>query len=358
MPTTRSAHLVEFAAAVLRAVEVPDEDAWLVADSLVQADCWGHQSHGLLRLPWYVDRIRSGVMQPRTRSELVVDAGCVAVLDGHDGIGQVLTAQAATTAVDRAEQHGVGAVAVRSSGHFGTAAYFTRMAAQRGCIGILTTNSSPAMAPWGGREKAVGSNPWSIAAPAGRHGCTIVDISNSVVARGKIYLAHQEGREVPDTWAISADGARTTDPLTALAGTILPMGGHKGYAISFMLDVLSGVLTGSSFGRGVHGPYQAEQPSGAGHLFLALDVRRFLPLEEFEARVAALVAEVKSVPLAQGHEEVYYPWELEQRHAARVAERGLELPDRTVSDLERLAVELGLPDRPWAGAAGPRTATA
>ncbi len=311
MPLTDSAQLVEFATDVLRALEVPADDAHLVADSLVQADCWGHQSHGLLRLPWYADRLRSGVMRATTATEVLIDAGCVAVLDGHDGIGQVIAAQAALEATARARQHGVGAAAVRNSGHFGTAAYFTRMAARQGCVGILTTNSSPAMAPWGGRRKAIGSNPWSIAAPAGARGCTIMDISNSIVARGKIYLAEQEGRPIPEDWAISAEGARTTDPLTALAGTILPMGSHKGYAISFMVDVLSGVLTGSGFGSAVHGPYQAEHRSGAGHLFVALDVEHFLPLAQFEARTEALIAEMKAVPLAQGFEEVYYPWELE-----------------------------------------------
>jgi LDH2 family malate/lactate/ureidoglycolate dehydrogenase len=346
MALTNSARMVTLATDVLRALDVPEDDSRLVADSLVQADCWGHQSHGLLRLPWYADRLRSGVMTARTQPELVVDAGCVAVLDGHDGIGQVITAEAAREATTRARQHGVGAVGVRSSGHFGTAAYFTRMAAEQGCVGILTTNSSPAMAPWGGREKAVGSNPWSIAAPAGAHGCTIMDISNSIVARGKIYLAEQEGREVPDNWAMSAEGARTTDPLTALAGTILPMGGHKGYAISFMVDVLSGVLTGSAFGSGVKGPYQAEHRSGAGHLFLALDVEHFLPLAQFEQRMEALIAEVKAVPLAQGFEEIFYPWELEERSARRVAAEGLDLPEKTLGDLERLASEVGLAGHP------------
>lgn len=352
MPTTDSARMSSLATDVLTALEVPADDASLVADSLVQADCWGHQSHGLLRLPWYADRIRSGVMAARTRPELVVDAGCMAVLDGHDGIGQVITAEAARQATERARQHGVGVVGVRRSGHFGTAAYFTRMAAQQGCIGILATNSSPAMAPWGGREKAVGSNPWSIAAPAGANGCTIMDISNSVVARGKIYLAEQQGRQVPEDWAMSTEGVRTTDPLTALAGTILPMGGHKGYAISFMMDVLAGVLTGSAFGSGVTGPYQAEHRSGAGHLYIALNVEHFLPLADFEQRMEAFIAEVKAVPLAEGFEEVYYPWELEERSARRVAAEGLDLPEKTLGDLERLAVEVGLAGHPTLRDAG------
>jgi LDH2 family malate/lactate/ureidoglycolate dehydrogenase len=149
---------------------------------------------------------------------------------------------------------------VRNSNHFGTAAYFTRMAARDGCVAILATNASPAMAPWGGRGRVVGTNPWSIAAPAGRHGVVVMDIANTAVARGKVYVARQRGEAIPAGWAIDADGAPTTDPAAAIAGAILPMAGHKGYAISLMMDVLAGVLTGSAFGAAVGGPYQAEQP--------------------------------------------------------------------------------------------------
>ena len=254
--------LTSFAVAVLAAVGVPDADARLVADSLVTADLWGHQSHGVLRLSWYVNRIRAGVMRPVTTPETVSDTGALVVVDGHDGVGQVLAAHAAREAAGRAHEHGVGVVAVRNSNHFGTAAYFTRMAARDGCVAILATNASPAMAPWGGRRKTVGTNPWSIAAPAGGHDVMVMDIANTAVARGKVYLARQRGEAIPAGWAIDADGAPTTDPAAAIAGVILPMAGHKGYAISLMMDVLSGVLTGSAFGAAVSGPYQVERRSG------------------------------------------------------------------------------------------------
>jgi LDH2 family malate/lactate/ureidoglycolate dehydrogenase len=330
-----------FSAAVLTAHGVPFADATLVADSLVTADLWGHSSHGVLRLPWYIDRIRAGVMDPVTAPELAVDAGPVAVLDGRDGVGQVLTARAAEEALRRAGDHGVGAVGVRNSNHFGTAAYFTRMAPPAGAIAMLTTNASPAMAPWGGRVPTVGTNPWSIAAPAGRHGIVVMDIANTAVARGKIYLARQNKTAIPLGWAVNADGQPTNDTQEAIDGVILPMGGHKGYAISFMMDVLSGVLTGSAFGSSVGGPYQTEQRSGAGHLYLALDVAAFMPVEEFDARMEDLIAEVKSVPRAEGFDEIFYPGELE----ARAEERhrgGLTLPEQTTIDLGRLADETGV----------------
>jgi LDH2 family malate/lactate/ureidoglycolate dehydrogenase len=335
--------LTDFTAAVLGAVGVPDADARLVADSLVTADLWGHQSHGVLRLSWYVNRIRAGVMSPVTAPETVADTGPLAVVDGHDGVGQVLAAFAAREATGRAREHGVGVVAVRNSNHFGTAAYFTRMAARDGCVAILTTNASPAMAPWGGRRKTVGTNPWSVAAPAGRHGVMVMDVANTAVARGKVYLARQRGEPIPPGWATDADGAPTTDPGAAIAGVILPMAGHKGYAISLMMDVLSGVLTGSAFGAAVAGPYQVERRSGCGHLFVALDVAAFGDPDGFARRMEQLVAEVKSVPLAQGFDEVLYPGELEDRATREHLVQGLSLPRQTLDDLRQLAASTGVP---------------
>ena len=151
---------------------------------------------------------------------------------------------------------------MRNSNHFGITMYSTRQAAQ-GCAAALTTNISPAMAPWGGRQMLIGTNPWSIAAPYG-DGAVDLDIANPAVARGRIYLAKQRGEDIPNSWALTADGARTTDTAAAVEGVILPMAGHEGYAISFMMDVLSRALTGSKSGKEVHSSYEANTPSGCG----------------------------------------------------------------------------------------------
>ena len=344
-PRIAAAPLVEFAAAVFASLGVPASDAHLIAESLVRADLWGHQSHGIMRLSWYVERIRAGVMRAETQSERIVDAGAVAVVDGHDGVGQVLATQATREAILRSKAHGIASVAVRNSNHFGTAAYFTRMAPPEGCIALLTTNASPAMAPWGGRQKSVGNNPWSVAAPAGRYSPMVLDIANTVVARGKIYLARQKGLAIPAGWAMSAAGESTTDPVEALAGIILPMGEHKGYGISLMLDVLSGVLSGSAFGTGVHGPYQTENRSGCGHLMICLNIEAFLPLSEFNARMEKLIAEIKSVPLAKGFDEIFYPGEIEIRNEERHLRDGVQLPEQTLVSLANLARETGLESR-------------
>ncbi len=342
MPRIAPDALTEFAAQVLGAHGVPDADARLFADSLVQADLWGHQSHGVLRLSWYAARLAAGVMTPVTAPKVVVDAGAVTVLDGRDGIGQVLAARAMEEAVARAKAHGLGAAAVRRSNHFGTAMYFTRQAAAKDCIGLLTTNASPAMAPWGGKRKAVGNNPWSIAAPAGKYGTVVLDIANTAVARGKLYLAKQRGETIPEGWAMDADGRPTTDPAAGIAGLILPMAGHKGYGISVMMDVLSGVLPGSNFMAGVFGPYQAEEKSGAGHLALALDIAAFRPVQDFVADMERMIGDIKAVPRAAGVEEIFYPGEPEVMADRENRALGLELPDDMIADLAGLADAHGL----------------
>ncbi|MDQ1135410.1 LDH2 family malate/lactate/ureidoglycolate dehydrogenase [Microbacterium sp. SORGH_AS 1204] len=333
------AELRAFVSDVFQSIEVPPTDADLIADSLVAADEWGHQSHGVLRLPWYLERLRTGAMRPVADPTPVVDTGAMLILDGHDGIGQVLTERARIEAVSRAKKHGVGLVGVRNSNHFGTAMYFTRRAAADGCAAILTTNASPAMAPWGGREKRLGTNPWSIAAPYGDK-VVVVDIANTAVARGKIYLARQKGEPIPENWALTQEGARTTDAAEAVHGVILPMAEHKGYAITFMMDVLSGALTGSAVGTQVHGPYEPDKRSGAGHMFIAIDVDTATDVTAYDERVATLVDEVKAVPLAHGQSEVFYPGEIEDRAAAAVvAAGGLLLPEQTVEDLRRVGLE-------------------
>jgi LDH2 family malate/lactate/ureidoglycolate dehydrogenase len=334
--------LRSFGADVLARLGVPRQDAELVSDSLVTADLWGHPSHGVLRLPWYAARLRSGAMRAVTEPTYVVDSGALAVMDGNDGVGQVIADRACADAVGRAGAHGIGVVAVRNSNHFGTAAYWTRRMAEAGCVGILTTNGSPAMAPWGGTARTVGANPWSIATPGGSHPPVVLDIANTGVARGKIYAAAQRGEPIPDTWALDHDGVPTTDPYEAIDGLLAPMAGHKGYAISFLMDVLSGVLTGSGYATDVAGPYVPDRPSRCGHLALALRVDAVIPAEEFAARIDDLIATTKAVPLARGGTEILYPGEMEARAEAAGRTAGAYLPDRTVADLRDLGASCGV----------------
>jgi len=289
-----------------------------------------------------VARLRSGVMTAHTRPETLIDSGPLLLLDGKEGIGQVLADHARLQAVARARQYGIGAVRIRNSNHFGTAMYYTRRAAKDGCVSLLTTNASPAMAPWGGRQKVLGTNPWSLGAPWGDK-VVAVDIANTAVARGKVYLAMNRGEPIPETWALTREGAPTTDPAEGVLGVILPMAGHKGYAITFLMDVLSGALTGSGVGTEVHGPYEPEARSRAGHLFLAIDPSALGDPADYEARVQRLIDEVKDVPLAQGFDEVFYPGEVEDRaEASNVAAGGVTLAADSLADLRRLGADTGV----------------
>ncbi|WP_066160879.1 Ldh family oxidoreductase [Hydrogenophaga pseudoflava] len=343
MPTIASAgQLTAFGQSVLEHHGVPTADAHLLADSLVAAELWGHSSHGMLRLPWYVERLRSGAMQAVTQGALAQDSGAVAVIDGQDGIGQVLTMQAVHAGVERAKRFGVSAVAVRNSNHFGTAAYFTRESARQGCVAFLSTNASPAMAPWGGKVKAIGTNPWSIAAPAGRYGVAVMDIANTAVARGKIYLAAERGEDIPPTWAADEQGVPTTNAKDAIHGLILPMAGHKGYVISFMMDVLSGVLTGSQFGSNIAGPYQADRKSGCGHLLLTINVEALMAQADFAQRMEQLIDEIKAVPAAAGVSDIFFPGELEDRNTAKHLTTGISVADNTWDSLRKLGAETGV----------------
>ena len=284
-------------------------------------------------------------MNPVTTPEFAADAGAIAVIDGHDGVGHVLTVLAAREAIKRAKAHGIGAVAVRMSNHFGTCMYYTLMGAREGCVMLLTTNGGPAMAPWGGRRKIIGTNPWSVAAPAGTRAPFVVDMATTGVARGKIYLARNKRLPIPLGWAINSAGEPTTDPQEAIDGIILPMAEHKGYAIAAMVDMLSGVLTGSGFLSAVHSPYKTAEKSNCGHLMIALHIEAFQPLAQFNARMEQFIAEIKSVPLAKGFDEVFYPGEIEAKNDTRNRGDGIRFPDDTLADLKRVARETGLEAR-------------
>ena len=347
--------LQTFTGDILRAAGLVEADAALCAETLVQAELWGHASHGVLRLPWYVARLASGACNRAARPRVLQDMGALALVDADDGMGQVATDFAMEEAVQRAGKHGIGAVSVRNSNHFGTAMYYTSRAARRGMLAFLSTNASPAMAPWGGRERAVGTNPWSWAAPGGELPPLVLDIANTSVARGKVYLAHQKGEHIPLTWALDGSGRPTDDPQAAIEGLIQPMAGHKGYAIALMMDVISGVLSGSAFGAGVVGPYHSEGRSGAGHFAFVLDISRLMPLDEFTARIGELVSSLKRNPLSEGSTGILYPGELEAANDASARDSGIVLPPDTVRDLLALArtYDVAPAFLPSAGASNP-----
>ncbi len=335
--------LSSFVAAVFVKAGVPEDEAALIAESLTEADLTGVESHGVSRVPIYLKRIELGIVNAVAKLDIVADLPGALVLDGCNSMGIVTGVRAMDMAIDKAETSGSVFVTVRNSNHFGTAAFFTQRALARGMIGYAGSNAPSTMAPWGGIKPYMGTNPFSIAFPAGKEQPIVMDMATSVVAQGKIILAGKEGKPIPFGWAISKEGDPTDDPKTALEGTVLPFGGPKGYAVSLMLDVLSGVLSGAAFG-----PYLCnmwndfKNPQNVGHYFTVLDVKKFLPLDEFKQKMDTMIRDIKTSPRAKGVEEIFLPGELEYRKREKRLAEGIPLGQKTFSDLAEIGARMNI----------------
>ncbi len=328
--------LRRFAQEVLAAAGVDPEESKTVADNLVTADLRGISSHGVVRLPLYVARFEAGLIAPRTEIRVVASAPAACVLDAGNGWGAVAGLAGMREAVARARRCGVGVALVRNSNHFGIAAYYAQEALAAGMIGVVLTNASAAMPPWGGRVPYFGTNPICVAVPAGKERPVIYDGATSVAAIGKIVLAAKKGEEIPPGWAADKEGRVTTDPRAALEGVLLPIGGYKGYGLALMVDVLAGVLAGAAFGPHVSNLRKLEAPQDVGHFFAALDIRAFLDYGEFVARMERLVREIKEAPRAAGVERIYLPGEIEWEHEERRRREGIPLAAEVLQELRSL----------------------
>ncbi|MGC6452335.1 MAG: Ldh family oxidoreductase [Candidatus Puniceispirillaceae bacterium] len=342
MPAYCPDRLLAFITDLYLSMGVQPAPAAHLADTLVMADLWGHSSHGVMRAHWYGARFASGATRTGTEPRIITDTGPLLTLDGDDGIGQWVTQTATDLAIDRAGRFGIAAVSIRNSGHFGTAMYFTRQLAEAGMIGFLATNASPAMPPHGGADKVIGNNPQSWAAPTGLAAPFLLDFAHSAVARGKIYLAHEKGLAIPSGWALDADGAPTTDAAAAIAGTLLPMAGHKGAGLAAMMDVLGGVLSASGHGPAIAGPYVADRRSGSGHLLIAINIASLRALDDFTGEMRQMIRRWKSGRRQPGIDEILYPGEPEHRHEAAARAGGLDLPEEMMAKLVAGAAEHGL----------------
>ncbi len=335
--------LRDFVAQVFARAGVPADEAALIAESLTEADLTGVDSHGVSRVPIYLKRIELGVVNAAARLEVVADLPGALVLDGCNSMGIVTGVRAIDLAIAKAETSGSVFVTVRNSNHFGVAAFFTQRALAHGMIGYAASNAPSTMAPWGGIKPYFGTNPFSIAIPAGEEAPIVMDMATSVVAQGKIIMAGKEGKPIPFGWAISKDGEPTNDPAAALAGTVLPFGGAKGYSVSLMLDVLSGVLSGAAFG-----PYLCnmwndfKNPQNVGHYFTVLDVKKFVPLADFRAKIDTMIRDIKGSARAPGVEEIFLPGEIEQRKKQQRLAAGIPLGPKTLSDLLEIGSRMGL----------------
>jgi LDH2 family malate/lactate/ureidoglycolate dehydrogenase len=337
--------LHRFCAAAFERVGVPAEDAALVADTLVEADLRGVHSHGVWWLITYTQRLRHGGLNPRPDIRVVRETPAMALLDADRGMGQVGGIAAMRCAIQKARATGVGVAAVRNSNHFGAAAYYALMAVPEGQIGFAVSDAEPTMAPWGGAKAVVGNNPMAYAIPTGDDFSIVLDMAQSVVAWGKIFLAAQRGENIPPTWALNTSGEPTEDPHEAMAGLLLPVGGYKGYGLALVMEILSSVLVGATFGLDMPPMADAAATQDTGHFFLALDIDHFMPLATFKQRMANLIAEHRGVPRAPGVDRIYLPGEIEHLKRTQRLGSGIPLEDYITQALRRLGAELELDTR-------------
>ena len=339
MPRIPVSVLRSFSHDILMAVGMDSDLADQVAHSLATADARSISSHGVVRLlPEYVRRLSQGSTNPTPTIRTISRQGSAALLDGDSAPGQVAGHAAMDMAIAMARSSGVGTVGVRNSSHFGMGALYAERAADAGMIGFAFTNATPNMPAAGGRGRFFGTNPLAIAVPNGDSDPLVLDMSTSVVARGKIVMAQMEGRPIPEGWAIDANGHPTVDPADALQGAVLPMAGYKGSGLALMIDVLCGVLTGASFATHVVDLYdKGSEVQDVGHFFLAIAVDAFMPMHVFKERLNQFTTEIREQPRMPGVDRIYLPGELEFESARRAEEQGVALGEGGWDELNQLA---------------------
>jgi LDH2 family malate/lactate/ureidoglycolate dehydrogenase len=342
--------LVDYCAALFETCGMPRDDAELASLQLVTADLRGVESHGVVRVPIYVERLRCGVVAARPALRVVRETAGSAVFDGGNAMGQIAGQRAMELAVGKARVHGDPVfVSVRNSNHFGAAAWFAEIAARADMIGLAyTIGGINHMVPWGGAEAMLGNNPFAVAFPMRDAPPVVLDMACSVAARGKIIVAAKEGRPIPADWAVDADGQPTTDAVKALEGFVAPVGGPKGYALTLTIGLLSTMLSGASFGSEVTHMYDdLEHPQNIGHLFGVLPIAAFESLAVYFERMRKAASDIRGVRRAPGVDRIHLPGEREALLAEQRRRDGLPVGGGTWSELVDVGRQLGIaPPRP------------
>ncbi len=335
--------LSDFAAAIFAKAGLRAADAATIGRDLVAANLRGVDLHGVSRIPMYLERLKRGVVKAQPNLTFHKVAGAVGLVDGDDGMGFLAAHRAMDEAVTLAADSGIGLVGVRRSTHFGMAALYVMQAIDRGYIALASTNSSPAIPAWGGRTAYLGASPFAAGVPGGDKADYVMDMAMTVIARGKIRLAATHGTPIPLGLALDSDGAPTTDAAKAFEGVCLPFGGVKGSALSMLMDLLSGVLTGANYaGRVKSLYYDHSEPQNVGHLFFAIRPDLFISQDEYDQRMDDFVERTKALPKAQGVSEILIPGEPEARMAEKRSRSGVPLSEEIHSQLKAVGASLGV----------------
>lgn len=338
MPIFTTDQLRRISARIFAAAGFPEEAAARVAASLAESDLLGFESHGVIRIIPYLGYVRDGRLNPRAELEVLKDTPGTALLDAHRGVGQVAAERGMRMAMAKAGQNGIGMVGIAHCAHIGRLGEYSMLAAQEGLIGIIACNTGPiCVAPFGGTGRVLATNPISCAVPAGRRKPFWMDFATSACAEGKLKVARAKGKPVPDGWILDKDGKPTNNALDFYdGGVILPWGGHKGYALCLLLDILGGALTG-------HGCTSLpEYKGGNGVIAIAIDIEAFMPRAQFEDTVDRLFDSVKSGPVAPGFAEILIPGEIEFRAREAREREGIPIPETVWQDILKEARQLGV----------------
>ena len=316
------------------------DDARVVTDQLVMADLRGIHSHGVMRVPNYVDKLTRGGVDPAGQPRVTKDQGGALVVDGGNSMGQVGSAFAMRRAIERARESNVAVAALGNSNHAGAMEYYVRMAVAADMIGIATTNALPTMAPWGGIDQLVGLNPIGIGIPAATAPPLVLDFAFGATAHGRMQVYKQKGLPIPAGWAFDRQGRPTTDIDEALAGLVQPIGMYKGIGLAMAAGILSTLLSGAGYGSESGNMVDGPKPGRDGQFYLALKIAAFADVAHFKARMDRLIEEYKGTRLAPGVERVFVPGEMEAALEQRQRQEGVPLNEETVRGILACAADL------------------
>ncbi|MDB5026542.1 MAG: malate dehydrogenase [Candidatus Eremiobacteraeota bacterium] len=343
--------LKSFVTTVLTKVGVTPEDAAIVADVLVAADMRGIESHGVARLEsYYVSRIRAGQLEAKPVVETVRETPTSLLVDAGNGLGHPTAKRTMERVLEKASQTGAAFGAVRNSNHYGIAGYYAMMALDRDTIGIASTNSVRYGAPTFGKDVLLGTNPLAFAIPAKDEPPFVLDFATTTVPKGKLEVYNRKGKQLNAGWAIDADGIETRDPNVALKGALLPLGGygvdnggHKGYGLGLLVDILCGVLSGGAFGDGLPVAADPPLPGKISHFFAAFKIDGFRDPEQFKADMDTELRAFKDSAKAPGHDRIYVAGEIEHEKTLEARRNGVPVHVKVWEGLQKLAGELGIP---------------
>jgi LDH2 family malate/lactate/ureidoglycolate dehydrogenase len=349
--TSKEATLKNFVSSVLTKVGVDAADAAVVADVLVAADLRGVESHGVARLEsYYVSRLRKGQMVPRPTVTTVRETSSSILLDAGNGLGHPISKHAMEAVIAKAKTSGSAFGAVRNSNHYGIAGYYAMMALEHDLIGIASTNTVRYGAPTYGSDMLLGTNPFAYAIPTRNEPAFVLDFATTTVPRGKIEVYLRKNKPLNHGWAIDAEGHETTDPATALKGALLPLGGfgvdnggHKGYGLGLLVEILCGVLSGGTFGLDLPLPSDGPQPGVISHFFGAIRIDAFRDVPAFKADMDRELRTFKDSRKAPGQERIYVAGEIEHEKTLYNREHGVPVHVKVWDGLQKLAGELNIP---------------